>query len=332
MCVGVILTAFLSFDLQEKNFQTNLKKALAICLFFLIAFSLMPSAWHKIADFEFHLNKSQGCTEGNESCLIYYPLLHILGSVFSFNSTAFLFFLNFLVLLVTPLVLFFITKNWVTPWLYFSITQYVYLVNGGAAYPQALSIIFLLAIFATKNNFLRLVLFLVGSLAHSQAAVLIGVGWFLILVQEGFFGKMFLLSCSGIFGKTVPQVLTEKVNVGVVQPTQLITTSIQFKDVLNFFARIIPFPFFLVGLLQVWYEKNIAVVGLVILLLYQGLALSGSVSPSRFFMVIPLILLPSITRFYESLRPKWQHFFLFFTVLSFCWEFGSWFSYKLQCI
>lgn len=314
-------------DLQELYKKTEFRKAISICLFFFFFFSITPLTWHTIADFDFHFEKAQGCN--SQRCNVYYPLLHFFGQFFILNEKTFLFFLNLLLLFVTPLILFFITKNSITVWLYFSVTQYVYLMNGGGAYAQVLAVIFWLGLFATKNNFIRLILLILGTLAHSQGQILLLFTWLVLAIKEGFFKNAFL-SCSSLFGANSPEILSKKIDQPFFVFFDIRLISVPVKDFLNFFARGFPFPFFLIALWQTWKEKDWVPIILTIFLVYGSLISSASISAGRILVLIPLVFLPALTRFYESFRYK--KLFLLGTLISFAWVFGTWFVYKLNCV
>jgi len=297
-----------------------------VCLAFLLFFSLTPISWHTIADFNFHFEKAKGCD--SEKCQTYFPLLHWIGGFFSFNKPIFLFYLNFLLLFATPMALFFITRKWITVWLYFSTTQYVYLMNGGGAYPQVLSIVFWLGLFATKNNFIRLALFILGVIAHSQGLILLGLTWLLLSAKEGW-GKSFFPVCSSIFGRQ--EVLSQKVSQELITRNGFSLIEIPLKDFLNFFVRGFPLPFFLVALWQsIFKEKDWIPIILSAFFFYSAVISSPSISAGRILVLIGLAFLPALTRFYEGFtHKKW---FVALTIISFLVNFVTWISYKLTCL
>ncbi len=285
-------------------------------------FTMVPNHWHYVADFNFHFFKAQGCEANEADCQGYFPLLHILGTIFSFSKFAFSRYLMFLLVFITPLILFYITKKWIVTWFYFATTQYVYLIEGGGAYPQALAGIFLLLLLSTKNNYLRAIILLVSIISHSQAFILIGISWLVILFFENFSFKNVFPACSALFGRTVDPPLGEKVLIDVGPKGFFL-----WKDILNFFVRIFPFPFLIAAFWQLHKQKNYAFI--VLTVIFFGLGIF--VSP-RIFYNVPLILLPALTVFYHTLKGKWKYGFLVLTVLSFVVQMGTWILFKVNCV
>lgn len=310
----------------EKNLNKDLNKAFLVCIAFFVFFSLLPIEWHTIADFDFHFQKAKGCN-GQFDCEIYFPLLHFFGSIFSFSEIAFSRYLLFLIAFATPMLLYFVTRNWVSTWFYFATTQYFYLIEGGAAYPQALAGIMLLALFFFKNNWIRLAILVLSLLAHSQAFGLIGISWVVLLFFENFKTRV-LPACSAFFGKTEADPVGNKVQVELVSVTgQFHEYGVQLKDIANFFIRIFPVPFLLASFWQLWREKNFAPIVLSFIFFYVSM-----VSSPRVLAMIPLLLLPSLTRFYSCLNGWWKKGFIVLSVLSFFWMFGSWVLFKINCL
>lgn len=306
------------------------KKAFIVTLFFFLLFIFAPLNWHFSGDFNFHYSKARGCENhpDKEACAAYYPLLHFIGQFFAFSPNVFAIYLIFLVAFVTPLILFLQTKKWVTVWLYFSTTQYFYSINGGAAYPQALAYIFLLGLFLTKNNWLRSLIFFVGILAHSQAVFLIGITWFVLYFFENFnFGNA-MLACSSFFNSNTPDFLKETVKIPLLAKSgKTITEQILFKDILNFFLRMYPLPFLFFSLRQLWREKNFAPIFLCAFFFYYGF-----VSSQRVFFTIPLLLLPSLTRFYSTLTGWHKKGFIALTIVYFLFQIYFWAQFKITCL
>lgn len=304
-------------------------KAIAISLFFLLVFVFVPANWHYVADFEFHFQKLQGCQNhyDEEACKTYFPLLHLLGGIFAFSKLAFARFLMFLIVFVTPMALFFVTRKWITVWFYFSTTQYLYLIEGGGAYPQALTAILLLFLLGTKNNYVRGIILVAAMLSHSQGFYLIAVAWFVIAFFESKKAMNFFPACSGVFGTTVIKPLTEKIDITVLNINGPQILKLPIKDVLNFFVRGFPFPFLIASIYQLIMEKNYAPIVLAGIFFYAGIAMTP-----RIFIIIPLILLPALTSFYFRLSGWPKKAFLGLTVLSFVFQFGTWALYKINCL
>lgn len=315
----------------------NNQKAFLICITFVIIFNLLPANWLKTADFEFHFNKSTSCEYAINDpielirCQSYYPLLHYLGGFFSFDERPFLYFLFILLLVITPLLLFLITKNWITTWFYFSTTQFVYLIQTGGAYPQLLATIFLLLFMLTKNNYARIGLLLIGLLSHSQAFFLLTTYWFLelLFIQLNKIDfKHIIPACSAIFGKTETEPIPKIENVEVLNRNGIQIIHLNIKDFLNFFIRIFPLPFLILSFYQIKKEKKWHLIAMTILLLYYGIA----VGQSRVFWTIPIILIPSLTNYYANQTGWWKKSIIGLSIITFLINFGTWLLYKINCI
>lgn len=318
------------FRRMVERFETNqeIKKAFLIAIAFLMFFTLLPPNWHMVGDFNFHYEKAKDCEYSStpETCNSYYPLLHFLGHNFSYSKIAFVNFLMLILIFLTPLALFFVTKKAFSVWLYFAATQYPYLIEGGAAYPQALAGIFLLLFLGTKNNFFRTIIFLIAMLAHSQAFYFVGFVWIVTLFFENLDKIKHGFWACGLL--PTESLLNDKINLTIVNKNGLIPIGILIKDILNFFVRTFPFPFLIFSLWQSWKDKDWTTIFLTVFLIYAGIA----VVP-RVFGVIPLILLPALTRWYYSQsNPKIKKIFLILTIASFLFQIVTWANYKLNCL
>lgn len=316
---------------MDKEFKSQLKKALLVCVFFLLFFSLIPLSWHRVGDFNFHFEKAgENCTGVYEEqrCDSYYPLLHFLGAPFSFSPHAFANFLMILVVFITPLILFFFTRKWITVWFYFSATQYVYAIQAGA-YPQALVGIFLLLFLFTKNPYLKFPILVFALLAHSQGFVLLLIVWVVQLFFDNFKSiKSFFPACSAIFGKQAVDPIGQQVSINIINKQGFQLIHFPLKDVANFFVRTFPFPFLVAAVWQLKKDKNYALIAVTAIAFYYGLA----VGQSRIFLVVPLILLPALTSFYSNLDKKWKKWFVVLSIITFVINFGTWFMFKVNCV
>ncbi len=310
----------------------DLSIALFISVLFLLVFSVIPFNWHQVGDFNFHYQRAANeCPEeyGQESCDAYYPLLHLVGGIFSFSQAAFANYLMIILLFITPLILFFTTKKWMTVWLYFTATQYVYLIQAGGAYPQALAGIFLILFLWQKNSLIRFVLLVITLVVHSQAFVLLLIVWLVQLFFEnvGSFKNMFP-ACSAIFGRQPEDPIGQTILIQAVNKNGIIPISVIVKDIVNFFVRTFPFPFLLAAFWQLKKEKDWALIVLVVVGFYYGIA----AGQARIFLIIPLMLIPPLTRFYYNLNKKWRKWFFVLTLITFVINFGTWGLYKVQCL
>lgn len=310
----------------------NLGIALFIIIFFLLVFSVIPFSWHQVGDFNFHFQRAANeCPKeyGQESCDSYYPLLHLVGGIFSFSQIAFANYLMIILIFITPMVLFLNTKKWMVVWLYFTATQYVYLIQAGGAYPQALAGIFLLLFLWQKNNYIRFLLLILTLLVHSQAFVLLLIVWLVQLFFENFKSfKNIFPACSALFGRQDVDPIGQQVLVTTLNKNGFIQITVILKDIANFFIRTFPFPFLLAAFWQLKKEKDWGLIVLVLIGFYYGIA----AGQARIFLIIPLILLPPLTRFYYNLDKKWRKWFFVFTLVTFAINFGTWGLYKVQCL
>ncbi len=303
-----------------------------VIVFFLLVFTLIPFDWHRVGDFEFHFNKAGERCDPNydqQACDSYYPLLHFLGSPFSFSPVAFSNFLMILIVLITPLILFLMTKKWLVAWLYFSATQYVYTIQSGGAYPQSLVGIFLLLFLWQRHPAIRFAILVAASLSHSQAFLLLLLVWLVHLFFENFGSiKNWFPACSARFGRQEVDRIGQEIAITTITKNGFAGINLVLKDIANFFVRTFPLPFLLAALWQLKKEKDWALIAITLIVFYYGFA----VGQARIFLVIPLILLPSLTRFYYGLNKKWKRLFIGLTIITFIINFGTWILYKANCL
>lgn len=312
--------------------KKELSKAIFVIVIFLFIFSIIPANWQRTGDFNFHFSRAGGNCPPEyppESCLSYYPMLHLIGGIFSFSQQAFSNFLMIIIIFITPFILFLMTKKWITVWFYFSATQYVYLIQAGGAYPQALAGIFLILFIWQKNNYIRFFLLIVAIISHSNAFTLLLMVWLVQLFFENFKSiKNIFPACSAIFGRQEVDPIGQKILITTITKDGIAPISVILKDIANFFVRTFPFPFLLAAFWQLKKEKDWSLIALTLVAFYYGFA----VGQARIFLIVPLILLPSLTRFYYNLDKKWKKWFILMTILTFIINFGTWGLYKVQCL
>ena len=193
--------------------------------------------------------------------LEYAPLLRSFSGWFAWANHFWFALILFLFVVITPLLLYKITNNWLAVPFYFLTTNYFYAIVGAGLYAQGLLVIFLLAMVFFKNNYVRLVLFFVGSLAHSTAPLLLGAWVLLLVFEENFYQQLvskfkkkfptgFVLGCSPIFGNNTPKVLQQEVSNVTGKPW-----SLNFGGLLSFFIKTCPLPFLLVAIKE-WFSKK----------------------------------------------------------------------------
>lgn len=322
-----------------ENYKREFSKALGVCLIISLLFtflSVIGLSVGKGGDFDTHFQKSKnGCGEITDAdsrfrCEVYAPLLSWASKFFSFSEKSFLYFNIFLIGIVTPMLLFHITRTWVVAWFYFSTTNYFYYFVEGV-YAQALAGVLVLTILATKNPFIRLLALVTLILAH-------GHGWMMgllvlsvLTISEGLKKTedwcepwSFFPVCSGVFGKTQ---LAEAINKPIAGWTAGGETW-SYNDILHLFGKIFPLPFLVLGVsyyLRFREKIHFLVIG------FLSVAIGFFVSP-RVFYLLPLVMLPGLAWYTEQAKPEHRHWILAASFLSFVFMFYSWANFKLVCV
>ena len=305
-------------------------KALIIAAVFTAFFAFFATPGG--GDYSFHFEKSiNGCENLGTNCDSYTSGFHVLAWLFSFHEDAFFYFVIFLLAFVTPMLLHWITKNWVVVWLYFATTSYFWFLIDGI-FPQALAGIALLLILGLKDWRIQSVVVLLSILIHSQAFFLSLLGFFAVHAYHAFKkeetsidGKKLFPACSGIFGQNRPEILGEQI---------ALHTSGGYKftygNALIVFTKIFPLPFFYWSVKHLWTERKRLDL---VLIAFVSLAMGLFVSP-RVFYVMPLVLLPGLAWFYQKLskEEKWKKYgFILFTIASFVLQLYSWVNFRQVC-
>lgn len=244
-------------------------------------------------------------------------MAHLIGWWFAYNPKVYLTYVVLLVGFVTPLVLFHITRTWQTVLFYYA-TQYFWFMTMTVS--QALASIFFVGLFLTKNNYLRFLFFIAGMVSHGQGFMLLGVAWFVLILFEAFDGKKLFPACGSLLGKAQPEIV--KAQVGGPEHFGL-TVGV----VLNFFLKIMPFPFLFFGLKQLWREKHFAPLALVALVV-----ISTFFTNHRSLYIIPLLVLPYTARYCSLSAPKLRHGFYLLAVALIALQAWSWVQVKIACV
>lgn len=141
-------------------------------------------------DFFFHFNSIKERNTGN------YPFFyHFVSVPFAFNEISFYLYNLILIIIIIPILLFYLTKNFFSVCAYFALTNLPHLMIFGATYPQALIIIFFLLYLIDKNLFLPLLFF--ATFTHKS-----GLMFFLAIALIEFFVliyKNFKLKFNSVF-------------------------------------------------------------------------------------------------------------------------------------
>lgn len=177
----------------------------------------------------------------------YAPLLPTILGIFTVRERYFEFATMFMILVVTPLIIVLITRTWLGAFFYFTTSSYLFFMTAGL-FAQSLLTIFLLGLFATKNNYIRLGLVVLGSISHSFGPLAMIVTIIIILIHEqkivSGIGSFFPASfCSPVWGTSLPTALSTKVS-GVGTTAE----AMSLNDVGSFFTKMAPFPFLFISI------------------------------------------------------------------------------------
>lgn len=121
-------------------------------------------------DYQFHLANARGEERSypfiEQHFLEYPPVFKWISSPFSFQEKVFYLFCTLFLVLLIPLVLWFLFKNIFLVVGYFFVSNVVWLIDIIGAYPQVLASVWLLFFVLVKSWKLRLLLLFVGFFVH----------------------------------------------------------------------------------------------------------------------------------------------------------------------
>ncbi len=304
----------------------HLTKAMSIMLLAAIIFVVViqPVISGSSADNDIvrHWYKSRGdCDNASEadwstdSCLIYSPLLGILGVPFNSSMEDFTVFAFIIIGLITPLLLLYLTKNWISVLFYFTVTNYFYISMEGI-YAQALVFAFALAIIAKKHWSIDILIVVLMNFAHGFGLEL-GLIFFVIKYLKPITNAM--LSCSGTFGETPPKFFSETAfNLGTGAGV------FNYGSLIYIFTKVFPFPFLVIAVWQNLQDKRKDLV----LYLLVGL-FAGFVVQQRAFSLVPLIGIIGLTSFYSKASRKGKAVLFLFAVVLGVYNLWSYLELKL---
>lgn len=279
----------------------HLTKAAAIMLLAAIVFAavIQPAILDSSADNDIvrHWFKSRGeCGNASDanwttsSCLIYKPLLGILGIPFNSSMEDFTVYAFIIIGLITPLLLLYLTKNWISVLFYFTVTNYFY-INMEGIYAQALVFAFALAIITKKHWSIDILLVVLMNFTHGFGLQL-GLIFFVIKYLKPITNAM--LSCSGTFGESAPKFFSETaVNLSTG------AGAFNYGSLIYIFTKVFPFPFMAIAVWQNLQDNRKDLV----LYLLVGL-FAGFVLQQRAFSLVPLIGIIGLTSFYSKAGSK----------------------------
>ena len=234
-----------------------------------------------------------------------------------------------------------LTRQWIVVWFYFSTTSFFWFHIDGV-FPQGLAILFAMLILGTKDWRIQIGLIGLATLTHSHGfhlgliAFISNQLWLLFkhdIQKKGKFTskikdkfmKVFL-GCSGIFGNAGPKFLEERIviNFGdISKPLGGGAYPLQIVNILALFTKIFPLPLWLISLYYyIKSKQRWDLVLMVLLVLMAGTFFSTS--SHRVFYVIPLLLLPGLTWFYNKTRKRNKAVILLFSVGVFIIQVWSW--------
>lgn len=301
------------------------EKAIAIilCLSVMLIFLFIVGAeFSNRGDYQFHYEKSKYLFENLR--LNYAPLGHILGFPFSWHPNLFFAYVLILTAFVTPMLLFLINNKWQTVLFYFA-TQYFWFSLSTIS--QTLAGIFLTAMLLTKNDYLRFLFFVLGTISHSQGFILLGTTWIVLKIFEIDWKNMFL-GCS-VLSTALSGITTPETQKAILTP---ITTPIagnakfgvSIATIGNFFTKVMPFPFLFLGLIYLLRKNNIMPIILATLI-----GIGSVLSSSRVLFMIPLLIIPYSASFVSEMRARNRLIMYGIALLLIAFQAYSWWLIKV---
>ena len=279
--------------------------ALAFCIFF--TFSMIGFGPSGNDDAE-HLEMAKDASYTGT----YAPLFRTISPLFAVQPAAWNFFILFLLCVVPPLLIFKITQEPLSVIFYYAISSFFYSFFIGL-YAQLLVFIFILAILASKNNYVRVGLALIGSLSHTQAPYLMALTLFLVFLNDYAKEKMVLAigGCSPFWGKKVPDAIN---GVSYVSPSGYVGNNLTVNNFLAFGVKICPLPFLFVAVRELGRKKRFDLLALLIVGIF-GAFLYGP----RVWLLAALIMIIGFSFAWKRLEHKrlWGAAVLGFAIFNF---------------
>ena len=192
---------------------------------------------------------------------VYQSWLKYPASLFVFNDFVWIMFLLALFGLFTPIAIYWYTKTWISIPLYFSITNYFFVIISSGLYAQGLAILLLICFFAAKDWRLKAVFFVLGLFSHSTGFYLFPFALAMLLIEKNLHlikklvSKNKLWTCSPLLGTRQIPIIEHQIGLGRDVSASWFLT---IKDLLAFLVKICPIYFFVIAIIN-WYEsKNFA--------------------------------------------------------------------------
>ena len=315
-----------------------MKKSILIASIFVLLIAFLGQDYIGSGEHTFNYMKAKiGCIEEykTQECETYTPLFHILASPFTFQEKQFWFFCVFLFGFIMPLSFYYLTKHWISVWLFISSTSaFYYLIDG--VYPQALAMLICILIFAVKDWRWQSVLVLLATMAHGHGfwlgmtAFTLNRAWIILepKIKDISFRDI-MLGCSSVFGLNKPEILDQQVQIDAIGKLGSGAYHINFANILSLFTKIFPLPFWIIS---IWYSLKYKIrwdmFAMALIALVFAFTSSGS---HRSWYLIPLMFIPALSEFYINLSFKYKCIFLIFTIGCFVLQIWMWFNYKTLC-
>lgn len=159
----------------------NRKMVLLCLLMFLILF-FAADEFKSNKDFDFHFNLSKipaKCPEPytKEMCDVYPYLTHVISSPFAFDDFIFKVYTIFLITILIPFILYWVTKKFSSTVFYFTTTFFG--LNTISILANVYAVIVFLLFIKTKNHFTRFGMLIISLLVHNLLPFLLVAYWIL---------------------------------------------------------------------------------------------------------------------------------------------------------
>lgn len=252
----------------------------------------------------------------------YAPLFRLISPFFVVQPGHWNFFILFLLCVLPPLLIFRITGEPLSVFFYYATTSFFYSFYIGL-YTQLLCFIFVLGILATKNNYARLGLALLGAISHTQGPYLMAFTLFVVFLNDRANDKAALAigGCSPFWGKQVPVAVNQVV---YSSPSGYSGNALTTNNFLSLFSKVTPAPFLFIAAREFWRRKRLDLAAL----LLAGL-LGAAYYGARVWLLAALIMVIGFSWAWPKLKHKefWAPFVLFY----FLFQFGQFISGAILC-
>lgn len=252
------------------------------------------------------------------NCSNYPPLWIWIGKLFVGRPEFYDQFVLVVFALVTPLVMYKITKNPITSWFYFSTTSFFYATITSAFFSQAFAYTLILSMYFQKDwqRILTLVLLI---LAHSSSFIF-GLIFFIGLSLQNKRVASFLASCSPFWNQN-PDFISSRIAGN---------TDAGYFTLNSFFSALtkkIPLPFLYFATKELVKRKEI---GLLVYLIVSVLAGVFVHERGFYFAALPMVI--GLTWYYEKTSNKMKLGLILLSFLQFVLNIEQLVLLKLNCL